>query len=236
VTVPESSPPPAPIRIIGHGISRAVARFPWTWRLFRGFTRRFFDRVAPIWDARTASPERMAPLAAALEVAGVTPRRILDLGTGTGKAAIWLAERFPEASIVGVDLAPKMIEAARERLPEELTGRVRYEVADAGARLPFADAGFDLVAQVSVSAFFAETARVIEPGGTLVVVSRLGSATPAHTPPRLLRRGFEREGLEWVDAGAAGVGTYYVLRKPDPVAAELNPPRDGDRVGESHAG
>ena len=143
---PESSPPPAPIRIIGHGISRTVARFPWTWPLFRGFTRRFFDRVAPIWDTRTASPERMAPLDAALELARVTPRRILDLGTGTGEAAIWLAERFPNASIVGVDLAPKMIEAARERLPEELTGRVRYEVADAGARLPFADAGCDLVA------------------------------------------------------------------------------------------
>jgi ubiquinone/menaquinone biosynthesis C-methylase UbiE len=229
VGAPESSPPPAPIRIIGHGISRTVARFPWTWPLFRGFTRRFFDRVAPIWDTRTASPERMAPLDAALELARVTPRRILDLGTGTGEAAIWLAERFPNASIVGVDLAPKMIEAARERLPEELTGRVRYEVADAGARLPFADADFDLVAQVSVSAFFAETARVIEPGGTLVVVSRLGPATPAHTPSRLLRRGFEREDLEWVDAGAAGLGTYYVLRKARPRRGRAAAPRAGDR-------
>jgi ubiquinone/menaquinone biosynthesis C-methylase UbiE len=211
---PELSPPPAPIRIIGHWMSRAVARFPWLWPLFRGLTRRFFDRVAPVWDTRTASPERMAPLDAALELANLTPRRILDLGTGTGVAAIWLAERFPDASIVGVDLAPNMIEAARARLPEELIGRVRYEVADAGARLPFADADFDLVAQVSVSAFFAETARVIAPGGALVVVSRLGSATPAHTPAHLLRRGFEREGLQWVGKGAAGLGTYYVFRKP----------------------
>jgi hypothetical protein len=30
----------------------------------------------------------------------------------------------------------------------------------------------------------------------------------------LLRRGFEREGLEWVAEGAAGGGTWYLLRKP----------------------
>jgi ubiquinone/menaquinone biosynthesis C-methylase UbiE len=221
VNAPESSPPPAPVRIVGHGISRAVARFPWTWPLFRGLTRRFFDRVAPIWDTRTSSPERMAPLDGALELVGATPQRILDLGTGTGAAAIWLAERFPAASIVGIDLSPKMIQAARQRLPETLIGRVRYEVADAGARLPFADAEFDLVAQVSVSPFFAETARVIAPGGRLVVVSRLGPSTPAHTPPHLLRRGFERKGLEWVGQGAAGPGTYYVLRKP---GASAGPP------------
>jgi len=227
VDAPESSPPPASVRIIGHGISRAVARFPGTWPLFRGLTRSFFDRVAPIWDTRTSSPDRMAPLDAALELASVTPQRILDLGTGTGAAAIWLAERFPEASIVGVDLAPRMIQAARERLPAQLVGRVKYEVADAAARLPFADAEFDLVTQVSVSAFCAETARVIEPGGTLVVVSSRGPATPAHTPPHLLQRGFERKGLEWIGEGAAGVGTYYLLRKPSAFARAPRQTRGG---------
>jgi hypothetical protein len=46
-----------------------------------------------------------------------------------------------------------------------------------------------------------------------VIVSSLGTATPFHTPVALLRRGFEREGLEWVTRGAAGSGTYYVFRK-----------------------
>ncbi len=63
-------------------------------------------------------------------------------------------------------------------------------------------------------AFFEGTARVLAPGGHLIVVSSLGAGTPARTPPKLMRRGFEREGLEWVDEGTAGRGTWHVLRKP----------------------
>ena len=155
----------------------------------------------------------MAPLEAALALVEGAPRRILDLGTGTGAGASWLAERFPDASVAGVDISPEMVERARQNLPAELGARVEFATADA-ASLPFGDGEFDLISQVSVPAFFADTARVLAPGGFLVVVSSLGSATPAHTPPRLLRRGFEAEGMEWVGDGAAGRGTFYVMRKP----------------------
>jgi ubiquinone/menaquinone biosynthesis C-methylase UbiE len=201
------------LRRLGQGISATVARFPATWPLFRGLTRRFFDRIASRWDERTAAPDRLVPLESALERVASDPRRILDLGTGTGSGAVWLAERFPTPSVVGVDLSPQMIARARANLPEALGDRVRFEVADAMA-LPFPDGEFDLIVQISVPAFFAETARVLAPGGHLVIVSSLGTGTPAHTPPRLLRRGFEREGLRWVDDGAAGRGTFYVLRRP----------------------
>ena len=106
-----------------------------------------------------------------------------------------------------------MVAGAREKLPVALEERLRFEVADASA-LRFSDGEFDLVVQVSAPAFFAETARVLAPGGHLVVVSSLGTATPFHTPVDLLRRGFERLGLEWVSEGAAGPGTFYVFGKP----------------------
>jgi ubiquinone/menaquinone biosynthesis C-methylase UbiE len=194
-------------------MSWAIARFPSSWRLFRGFIERFFDRAAPEWHTRIAGPDRMAPLAAALERAGAEPSRILDLGTGTGAGATWLAGRFPAARIAGVDVSPGMIEVARRELPAELADRVEFAVADATA-LPYPDGEFDLITQVSVPAFFAGTARVLARGGHLVVVSSIGPRTPAHTPPSLLRRGFERQGLEWVAEGGAGAGTYYVLRRP----------------------
>jgi ubiquinone/menaquinone biosynthesis C-methylase UbiE len=108
-----------------------------------------------------------------------------------------------------------MIEVARAELPEELRDRIELAVADA-TDLPYADGEFDLITQISVPAFFAGTARVLAPGGHLVVVSSRGAGTPAHTPPRLLRRGFEREGLEWVADGAAGPGTWYLLRRASP--------------------
>ena len=212
-----SDGPPAPIRAIGKAITWLVARFPRSWRLLRTPTTRFFDRLAPEWDARTARPERMAPLEAALEAAPGEPRRILDLGTGTGAAATLLAERYPAAEVTGVDISEPMIELAREKLPPALADRLRFEVADA-SELPFSGGEFDLVVQVSTPAFFGETARVLAPGGHLVVVSSLGTGTPFHTPIELLRRGFEREGLAWVTDGAAGPGTYYVLRKPGTTA------------------
>jgi ubiquinone/menaquinone biosynthesis C-methylase UbiE len=155
----------------------------------------------------------MDPLAAGIELAGSEPTRILDLGTGTGAAAAWLAERYPDAQVTGVDVAEEMVRLARDRVAAGDDGRLRFEVADAAA-LEFETGAFDLVVQVSAPAFFAETARVLAAGGHLVIVSSRGTGTPFHTPVPLLRRGFEREGLEWVGEGAAGPGTYYVLRKP----------------------
>jgi cyclopropane fatty-acyl-phospholipid synthase-like methyltransferase len=208
-----SSGPPAPIRVIGKAITWLIARFPASWRLLRRPTERFFDRLAPTWDRRTMTEGRMAPLDAALAEIGVEPERILDLGTGTGAAALRLAERYPAADVTGIDVSEEMVASAGEKLSPDLAERVSFEVADASA-LRFPYGAFDLVVQVSAPAFFAETARVLAPGGTLIVVSSLGTGTPFHTPVDLLRRGFEEQGLVWVIDGAAGPGTYYVLRKP----------------------
>ena len=118
-----------------------VAR-PRLWRLLRPLTRVQFDRLAPVWDRRRG-PESLIPLQAALAKIEA-PRRVLDLGTGTGVGARAIAKRFPEARVVGVDLAPAMVEEARRLLEPELAARVRYEAADA-EHLPFEDASFDLV-------------------------------------------------------------------------------------------
>ena len=205
--------PPTHVRIIGKAITWLVARFPASWTLLKGPTRRYFDRLAPDWHTRIGAPDRMDPVAAGIELAGAEPTRILDLGTGTGAAALWLAGRYPEARITGVDVADEMVALARGDIAPGDEERVGFEVADASA-LRFDAGAFDLVVQVSAPAFFAETARVLAPGGSLVIVSSRGTGTPFHTPLPLLRRGFEREGLEWVGEGAEGIGTYYVLRKP----------------------
>jgi SAM-dependent methyltransferase len=208
-----SAGPPTHVRLIGRAITWLVARFPASWRLLRAPTAWFFDRLAPDWHKRIGDPGRMDPLEQGIALAQAAPSRVLDLGTGTGAAATWLAARFPDASVVGVDVAEGMIRIARDELDPGLAERVRFEVADASA-LEFADGEFDLVVQVSAPAFFAETARVLAPAGHLIVVSSRGTETPFHTSAALLRSGFERRGLEWVGEGAAGPGTYYVMRKP----------------------
>jgi len=94
-----SPPPPLPVRVIGKAITRLVARAPWAWPLMRRFVRGFFDRTAAGWDERVQpdAPEHLAALAAAAGRLEAPPRRALDLGTGTGAGALWLAREYPEA-------------------------------------------------------------------------------------------------------------------------------------------
>ena len=192
-------------------VTRAVVARPRLWRLFRGPLRAQFDRLAPSWHGRLG-PEALAALAAALDRLEEAPRRALDLGTGTGKAARLLAERFPEAEVVGVDLSPEMIAEAGRVLPRELAGRVRFEVADA-AELPFADDAFDLVVLLNMIPFFAELGRVTAAGGTLVVSFGFGSETPIWTPSETLRTRLAPHGFADFEELAAGPGTALLARK-----------------------
>jgi ubiquinone/menaquinone biosynthesis C-methylase UbiE len=210
-----SPPPPLPVRVIGKALTRMVARAPWTWPLMRRLMRRFFDRLADGWDERVRpdAPEHLAALAAAVARLQAPPARALDLGTGTGAGALWLAQEFPDASVTGVDISEAMIEQAKAKLPNGLSGRVEFLVGDA-ERLPFPDGSLDLVAQISVPVFFDEVARVLAPRGYVVVVSSLGLKTPFHTPERTLRKGFRRRGVETVATGAEGSGTFFLGRRP----------------------
>jgi SAM-dependent methyltransferase len=184
--------------------TRAVVARPRVWGLFRGLLRRQFDRLAAGWEARLG-PEALIPLEAALERLPSPPHRVLDLGTGTGKAARAVAKRFPQAEVVGVDLSPAMIEEARKVLPAELSGRVRFEVADA-SRLPFQDKTFDLVVLLNMIPFFGELARVTSPGGRVAAASSSGSQTPIYVPPETLRKGLAPLGFGDFEELTAGEG------------------------------
>ena len=209
----EPRPIPARIRIAGRALNATIARAPWLWPLLRRPMERFFDRSAPGWDERTGagSVEHLAPLAAAVVGISPEPERILDLGTGTGEGALFLAREFPRASVRGVDISEEMIRAAHAKVGLDPEGRIAFRVADA-ARLPFGDESFDLVALVNMPPFFAEIARVLRPGGHVIVVASLGAATPFFTPHPVLERGFRRHGIERAGTGTAETGTWWLGR------------------------
>jgi malonyl-CoA O-methyltransferase len=186
-----------------------VAR-PALWPLLRGPLRVQFDRLASSWEGRRAA-DALASLAAALERVD-TVERALDVGTGTGKAARFLAERYPTAEIVGVDLSPAMISAAAKLVPPELSPRVRFEVADA-SRLSYPDAFFDLVVLLNMIPFFEEIARVTAPGGVLVASFSSGSTTPIWVPPDTLREHLAPLGFGGFEELAAGEGTAFLARR-----------------------
>ena len=111
----------------------------------------------------------------------------------------------------GVDLSERMVKLAQDKIGLDPDGRVAFRVADA-SRLPYQDDSFDLITQVNVPPFFAEIARVLRPGGHVVVVASIGSATPFYTPESVLERGFRRRGIERIDSGRAADGTYFMAR------------------------
>ena len=200
-------------RAVGRAINDLIARAPWLWPLLRGPTRRFFSERAGGWDERTGAGgvEHLAPLAAAVLHVDRAPERILDVGCGTGEGTLFLAREFPQARVRGVDLAEEMIRAAVAKVGLDPEGRIAFKLGDA-SHLPFPDESFDLVAQLNMPPFFAEIARVLRPGGHAIVASSWGAQTPFYTRPGLLRWKFLQQGVEPVEIGEAGAGTFYVGR------------------------
>jgi SAM-dependent methyltransferase len=179
-----------------------VVASPRLWRVLRLPFRRYFDRLAPRWN-RIVACERLNVVESALNDVR-PPARALDVGTGTGRVAFLVARRFEAAHVVGVDLSPQMVASARAATPEALADRVRFVVGDA-ARLPVATASCDLVTLVNAIPFFDELARVVAPGGVVLVAFSEGPRTPIWVPPDRLRGGLARRGFsDFVDYAAGG--------------------------------
>jgi len=175
-------------RVLGQKFARlatnAVMRSPRLWGLFRPLMRKQFDAIAGTWDTMRAA-DHLASYGVALEAIDPQPSRALDLGTGTGQGAFAIARRFPDAEVVGVDLATAMLAEAERKTPDDLRSRVRFVAADASA-LPFPNDSFGLVAHANMIPFFDEVVRVLEPGGQVLFAFSLGAGTPIYVPYRIL--------------------------------------------------
>lgn len=192
-------------------VTNAVVERPGLWRVFRPLLTRQFEQLAPVWDQNRSS-EAFAPYEAALAVLPEAPRKALDLGTGTGEGAFRIARRYPEAEVVGVDLAAAMLEEARRKTPPELRERVSFEQADA-AELPFGDGEFDLVGLGNMIPFFDELDRVLAPGGHVLLSFSAGAETPIHVPFERLRAELAARGFVDFADFEAGNGTALLARK-----------------------
>ncbi len=97
---------------------------------------------------------------------------VLDIGGGRGTTACHLARTY-RCKVVGIDISPDMIDAARERAKKDgLEDLVTFRIADA-YELPFEDGSFDIVLVECVTTLldrrraFVEFARVLTTGGRL---------------------------------------------------------------------
>ena len=102
--------------------------------------------------------------------------RVLDVGSGTGEFSVRVAEAYPEARVLGVELLAESVDIAREK-HAALAPRLEFEVGDAFA-LDLPDNAFDLVANrhmvqavPHVEKVLAELVRVTRPGGHVHVLA-----------------------------------------------------------------
>jgi phosphatidylethanolamine/phosphatidyl-N-methylethanolamine N-methyltransferase len=137
-----------------------------------------YARWAPVYDlvfGAVFERGRQAAIAAAERIGG----RVLEVGVGTG---ISLPDYARTTRLYGVDISEPMLRKARERVTElKLTNVEGLSVMDA-ADLSFPDASFDvIVAQYVITtvpdpeAALDEFARVLKPGGEIVLMSRVGA-------------------------------------------------------------
>ena len=105
----------------------------------------------------------------------LAPKRILDMGCGTGMSTHPLAEAWPDAEIHAIDIAAPMLRYAHGR-SEAMCVPVHYALANAGYT-PYADGSFDLVVSTIMlheipqklsRQVVAESHRLLAPGGVMV--------------------------------------------------------------------
>lgn len=216
----ETNPPPLPIDADASSVAQSQVNA-------------YFDSTASYWDGVYRGENlqdliyqrRQSLVMEYVEAAGLPAgARALEIGCGAGHLTTRLATRAE--MVEAVDASQAMVDATAARVAEaQLQGRVSVRQADVHA-LPFPAEYFDLVVAVGVvpwlhspSAAMVELARVLRPGGRLVLTADNRARLTSFTDPRRIIAIPPLKRL------------YRALRRRDPVAiSRLDFPRAIDRM------
>ena len=143
---------------------------------------RYDHQVEVLFGGGAAAMRRQAlvPLRAALlRSGGAASARLLDVACGTGALLREVKRNYPRLSVTGLDLSAPYLAVAQRRLADWS----RVELTEGAAEaMPFDDGGFDIVTCIYLfhelpprtrRQVAAELARVLKPGGTLILVDSL---------------------------------------------------------------
>ena len=173
--------------------------------------RTLYDESADRYDRKIAVPERLLFGSGRQWAAGQAVGRTLEIAAGTGRNLPYYDEAV---ALTAVDLSAAMLALAEKRA-DELGRNVQFSVADAQA-LPFATAQFDtVVATLALCSIpddragVAEMARVLKPGGRLVLLDHVRSPV---APVRAVQRALEPLFLR--------LEADHLLRQPERQVAE----------------
>ena len=173
-----------------------------------------------------------------------TPHSILDVGSGTGRWAIEMANHFPRAKVIGLDINAPPVDLLAEKGIDTRPANYQFVAGNLLEGLPFADASFDYVhMRALVTAIphdrwplvIGELARVTRPGGwveSLEVTFLQGGGPAVNQLMTWLDATLSRRGVVFLDGGAVGTVMQSVGLTNVTVRSEAMPCGDsGGRVG-----
>jgi len=153
--------------------------------IHRPHVKRAFSGASETYDEHAVLQREIADrLLAHLNFTQIEPKRILDIGCGTGYFTRLLTDKFKKSNVFACDLSESMVRHTRQhhRLRLPWHGKRQHCTGDACA-LPFADASFDLVTSNLAMQWVSEPKemmmemrRVLAPGG-LLLFATFGSRT-----------------------------------------------------------
>jgi len=170
---------------------------------------RVFDRLAELYQTKYMDLDLYDETYAALARPRRAGARVLDAACGPGTVARRLMAWRPDLQLLGVDLAPRMVELARAAVPQ-----ARFEVGDC-RQLPGPDASWDAIVCAfglpyleprEAEAFIAQAARLLKPGGRLYLSTQGGR--PEDSGPQRSSRGDIVHVYFHLMDGPAGVGAW----------------------------
>ena len=147
------------------------------------FQDNFLDQLRAVWDGKG---------------------KVLDIGTGLGRAAIEVARRFPEVQVIGIDTWTKFwkfwgmtkADAEKNAIIENVSDRCTFRNGNA-LHLPFRDGEFQLVVSSFVfheihvpdrTVILKEVARVLAPGGRFLICDLFPRGYKVKNVPELLQK------------------------------------------------
>ena len=153
------------------------------------YSKDFTDALQFMWGEGFLSPggpEEVAEMVSGLDLGG---KRVLDIGSGLGGVDILLATAHGAGEVLGIDVEPHLVEAARALIARRgLADLITFQLVEPGP-LPLPNSCFDVVfskdAMVHIenkAALYSEVLRILKPGGWFTAADWLWSDGAAESP------------------------------------------------------